>query len=51
MKPMSLNLLIIHQKYGLGYLLADGTVGLVFKDSTRLTLSPDALYIAVINNS
>ena len=30
-------------KYGLGYLLSDGTAGLVFKDQTRLTLSPDGL--------
>jgi polo-like kinase 1 len=30
-------------KYGLGYLLADGTSGLVFKDLTRITLSPDEL--------
>ena len=30
-------------KYGLGYLLSDGTSGLVFKDLTRITLSPDEL--------
>ena len=30
-------------KYGLGYLLADGTAGLVFKDLSRITLSPDGL--------
>ena len=27
-------------KYGLGYLLSDGTSGVVFNDSTRITLNP-----------
>ena len=27
-------------KYGLGYLLSDGTTGLIFKDMSRITLSP-----------
>jgi cell cycle serine/threonine-protein kinase CDC5/MSD2 len=26
-------------KYGLGYLLSDGTAGVVFNDSTRITMS------------
>jgi polo-like kinase 1 len=29
-------------KYGLGYLLSDGTSGVLFNDSTRMTLSPNA---------
>ncbi len=28
-------------KYGLGYLLSDGTSGVVFNDSTRITMHPN----------
>ncbi len=29
-------------KYGLGYMLTDGTAGVVFNDSTRITISSNS---------
>ena len=32
-------------KYGMGYALTDGSVGVHFNDSTTLILSPDKVYV------
>jgi len=32
-------------KYGMGYALTDGSVGVHFNDSTTLVLSPDKVYV------
>ena len=32
-------------KYGIGYALTDGSVGVHFNDSTTLVLSPDKVYV------
>ena len=32
-------------KYGMGYALTDGSVGVHFNDSTSLVLSPDKVYV------
>jgi len=33
-------------KYGMGYALTDGSVGVHFNDSTTLVLSPDKVYVS-----
>jgi cell cycle serine/threonine-protein kinase CDC5/MSD2 len=32
-------------KYGMGYALTDGTVGVYFNDSTTMALAPDKQYV------
>ena len=32
-------------KYGMGYILTDGTVGVHFNDSTSMVVAPDKLYV------
>jgi polo-like kinase 1 len=32
-------------KYGLGYQLTDGSVGVLFNDGTKMILAPDQLYV------
>lgn len=34
-------------KYGMGYALTDGSVGVHFNDSTSIVLSPDKQYVAI----
>lgn len=36
-------------KYGMGYALTDGSVGVHFNDSTSMVLSPDKEYVFLYN--
>lgn len=35
-------------KYGMGYALTDGSVGVHFNDSTSIVLSPDKMYVTTL---
>jgi hypothetical protein len=38
-------------KYGMGYALTDGSVGVYFNDSTSCILSPDKLFVSPLHSS